>query len=85
LQTLHTLLQGTLTAVVTGLLFILGQHTPLAAFWRTDAAAMVVSSAVAGAVAVAVSGLVAPSLANDEASFGAAVSAYLSIENIHCP
>lgn len=62
----RTQLMGALTAVVTGLLFLLGQHTPLARFWSADMGSMLAAILIAAAVAIAVSWLVAPSLANDE-------------------
>jgi hypothetical protein len=62
----RTQLLGTLTAVVCGLLFLLGQHTPAAVFWAADAGGMLASIGVAAGVAVAVSAGVVPTLANDE-------------------
>jgi len=61
-----TQMLGTLTAVVCGLLFLLGQHTAPRAFWVGDAGAILASIGQAAGVAVGVSALVVPTLANDE-------------------
>lgn len=62
-----TQILGSLTALVAGLLFLLGQHTPtIEQFWAQNVVSLALSVLIGAVTAVLISSLVLPTLANDE-------------------